>query len=124
MLQNHKELKVWQMAYKLVLVIYDITGAFPRSEMFGLTSQLRRAALSVVSNITEGYYRKSTKEYVFFLNVAQASCAEVEVQIEVSKDLKYIDDAKFIQLKALTDSICKILRVIQFKLRNSTIPKP
>lgn len=81
MLKNYKELNVWQRAYHLSLEIYRITRTFPKEEMYGLSSQIRRAAVSVPSNIAEGYGRKTTPEYIQALYIAYGSICELETQI-------------------------------------------
>ncbi len=90
MLKNYKELKVWQKSYQLCLGIYAISKRFPKEETYGLTSQIRRAAVSVPSNIAEGYGRKTTPEYIQSLYVAYGSNCELETQILLSGDLGYI----------------------------------
>ncbi|MFC1840960.1 four helix bundle protein, partial [Thermodesulfobacteriota bacterium] len=95
MLKNYKELKIWQKAYKLCLKIYGTTRKFPNGEKFGLISQIRRAALSVVSNIAEGYGRKTTTEYIRYLYIAYGSNCELETQILLSGDLGYIENVEF-----------------------------
>jgi len=89
MLKSYKELNVWQKAYFLCLNIYKLTGSFPGEEKYGLTSQIRRAAVSVPSNIAEGYGRKSTKEYLQLLYIAYGSVCELETQFLLSGDLGY-----------------------------------
>jgi four helix bundle protein len=90
MLKNFKELKVWQKAYQLCLEIYKITRDFPKDEKYGLTSQIRRAAVSVPSNIAEGYGRKTTAEYIQALYVAYGSNCELETQMLLSGDLGFV----------------------------------
>ncbi len=80
MLKNYKELKVWENAYKLCLDIYTVTKRFPKEEIYGLTSQIRRSAVSIPSNIAEGYGRKTTSEYMRFLYIAYGSVCELETQ--------------------------------------------
>ena len=87
MLKSYKELKVWQKAYNLCIEIYKITRTFPKEELYGLTSQIRRAAVSVPSNIAEGYGRKTTPEYLRSLYIAYGSSCELETQILLSGDL-------------------------------------
>ena len=87
MLKSYKELKVWQKAYNLCIEIYNITRTFPKEELYGLTSQIRRAAVSVPSNIAEGYGRKTTPEYLRSLYIAYGSSCELETQILLSGDL-------------------------------------
>jgi four helix bundle protein len=86
----HKKLDVWKKSLEFVASIYKITQAFPREEQFGLTSQLRRASVSVISNIAEGFSRSSETETRRFLELARSSLAEVDTQIEISITLKYI----------------------------------
>jgi four helix bundle protein len=90
MLKNYKELKVWQKSYQLSLELYKITKGFPGDEKYGLTSQMRRAAVSVPSNIAEGYGRKTTRDYIRSLYLAYGSNCELETQILLSGDLGYI----------------------------------
>ncbi len=90
--KNYRDLRVWQSGMDLVVMIYKISEKFPSEEMYGLTSQIRRAAVSVPSNIAEGHTRESTKEYLHHLSIAQASLAEVETQIEIAFRLKYCSD--------------------------------
>lgn len=95
MIQSFKELIVWQKSIQLVKEVYLITEKFPKSELYGLVSQMRRAAVSISSNIAEGYKRKNLGEYKHFLSIADASAAELETQIIISKDLyKTVDYAK------------------------------
>ena len=89
-LKSFKELIVWQKAYKLVLEIYKTTKDFPKSETFGLAHQMGRAAVSIPSNIAEGYNRKHRTEYHQFLSLAYGSLAELETQYLLSIDLNYI----------------------------------
>ena len=106
MLKNQKELKVWQKSYQLCLEIYRITARFPKDEKFGLTSQIRRAAVSVPSNIAEGYGRKTTADYIKSLYIAYGSNCELETQMMLSGDLDYIDSA------ILKDVVDKLLGTV------------
>jgi four helix bundle protein len=90
MLKNYKELQVWQRAYQLCLKIYKVTQRFPKEEQYGLISQIRRAAVSVPSNIAEGYGRKTTPDYLRSLYIAYGSNCELETQVLLSSDLDYI----------------------------------
>ena len=116
MIKNYKALKVWQKAYQLCIKTYKITKGFPREERYGLTSQIRRATVSVPSNIAEGYGRKTTQKYIQALYIAYGSNCELETQILLSGDLGSIksDDLKNLQrdigdiermLKALIKSL-------------------
>ena len=88
----HRDLKVWQESINLVRIIYDVILGFPKNEEYGLASQIRRAAVSIPSNIAEGCGRGTNKELYHFLNVASGSLAEVETQLFIAKSLGYIDD--------------------------------
>lgn len=91
---DHKDLDVWKKSMELVEHTYKITSSFPASEIYGLTNQLRRASVSVVSNIAEGSGRKSDKELLYFLNVSLGSLAELETQIEIAYRLSFISDVE------------------------------
>ncbi|MBT8352807.1 MAG: four helix bundle protein [Deltaproteobacteria bacterium] len=118
MLKNYKELKVWQKSYQLCLEIYKITKRFPTEEKYGLTSQIRRAAVSVPSNIAEGYGRKTTPEYIRFLYIAYGSNCEMETQILLSCDLDYIEADK---LEILQGSIGEIERMLKALIKSLEI---
>jgi four helix bundle protein len=87
----HKGLKLWSEVMNLVVYLYEVSKSFPREEEFGLKSQIRRAAVSVPSNISEGLTRKSPKDRYHFLNIAQGSLSEIDAQIEIAERLGYID---------------------------------
>jgi len=87
---NHfEQLIVWQKAHQFVLNVYSITKQFPKEELFGLTSQFRRAAISIPANIAEGYSKKGAKDKMRFLNIAQGSLSECQYYLRLTKDLKY-----------------------------------
>ena len=90
-IKSHKDLKVWQESMTLVTQIYKISEDFPKHEIYGLTSQIRRAAVSIPSNIAEGAGRKGDNEFKRFLFIALGSLSEVETQLEISQRLNYID---------------------------------
>lgn len=94
-MKDFKDLKVWQKAYELTTSIYSVSRAFPRDEIYGLTSQLRRAAVSIGANIAEGCGRRSDGEFVRFLQIARGSASEVEYHLLLSRDLKFMDDSGF-----------------------------
>ena len=105
---DYKELIAYQKSYDLVLRIYRLTETFPKEEMYGLTSQIRRAAVSIPSNIAEGFMRGS-KEYIQFLKIALGSTAELETQLSLSKDLGYCDIENFKILNGLTKEVLRLL---------------
>ena len=110
MLKNYKDLLVWQKAYQLCLAVYKATKGYPNEERYGLTSQIRRAAVSVPSNIAEGYGRKTTLEYIRFLYIAYGSNCELETQLLLSGDLGYLEAVK---LSALQDETGEVERMLQ-----------
>ena len=105
---DHKELDVWKASIELVLDVYNLTKSFPKEEIYGLTSQLRRAATSVPSNIAEGAARSSDKEFIQFLYIALGSLAEVETQMIIAEKLRYIDK--------LTEALNRIVAIKQMLL--------
>ncbi|AEI15382.1 S23 ribosomal protein [Flexistipes sinusarabici DSM 4947] len=100
----HKKLKAWQKSVEFSVKIYEITENFPKSELYGLTNQLRRAAISVPSNIAEGAARNSIKEKAQFYNIARGSISEIDTQIEIASRLGFIDESdKHIMISNLTE---------------------
>src|SRR4051812_27211692 len=106
---NYRDLRVWQTAMSLVVEVYRITEAFPRDERFALTSQLRRAALSVPSNIAEGHARTTRGEYKNSLSVARGSVIEVEVQLDVAARLGYAQPPVLAKALEHCDGISRML---------------
>ena len=94
MKRGHRELRAWQNAILLVEQVYQATTLFPKEEVFGLTSQMRRAAVSVPANIDEGYARNSTKELLHFLSISAGSLSELDTLIEISSRLGYLKNAE------------------------------
>jgi four helix bundle protein len=94
-MSTFRELLVWQKSMALVTEIYQLTNAFPKEEVYSLTSQIRRSGVSIPSNIAEGYGRNGTKDYLRFLNIAIASLFEMQTQIEIAYNLKYINEIQF-----------------------------
>ena len=92
-MRTHKDLDAWKNGIALVEVVYQVTREFPHTELYGLTSQMRRAAVSVPSNIAEGAARNSTKEFIQFLYVSLGSLSEVETQLIIAKRLSYLGDS-------------------------------
>lgn len=100
-IKSPKDLKVWQESMELVIQIYKISNGFPNHEIYGLSSQIRRAAVSIPSNIAEGAGRKSNKEFMQFLFISLGSLSEVETQLEISQRLGYSNDIKIINKSIL-----------------------
>jgi four helix bundle protein len=113
----HKRLRLWKAAMDLVVEIYEITKGFPREEEFGLKSQLRRAAVSVPSNIAEGLTRTSKADKKHFLNIAQSSLSEVDAQLEICHRLGLIDAASLNKAEALMRDVYMLLSGLSRSLR-------
>lgn len=108
-MNTHKDLIVWQKAMELVLEVYKATKTYPREELFGLASQMRRAVVSIPSNIAEGYSRIHTRETERFLSISLGSACELETQLILSKDLGYIPTEFARQLCDKTQGIIRML---------------
>ena len=106
---SYKELIVWQKAYQLTLDIYSVTKNFPKDEMFGLTSQIRRCSVSIPSNLAEGNMRGGNKEHLQFVRIAYGSGAELETQLLLSRDLKYIGDKEYNEINNLLSEVMRML---------------
>lgn len=125
---SYKHLEVWKKSRALVVRVYDVTSSFPKEEMYGLTTQLRRAAISIPSNIAEGNARRSTRDYIRFLNIAYGSIAEVETQLYIAMDLHYATQS---QLQPLFNDYSELARMLnglvtrlESKLEPSLNPAP
>ncbi len=116
MVRTYRDLVVWQKAMVLVTSVYRATQAFPREEMYGLVSQLRRYAVSVPSNIAEGYGRQSTGDYVRFLQVAMGSIFEMQTQLEISKNLGLLSTTAFTTLYESSREIERMLSSLIAKI--------
>ncbi len=108
-MRDYKKIRAWEAADKLVLKIYEVTKRFPKEEMYGLTSQMRRAVISIPANIAEGSGRASQKEYLQYLYIARASARETEYYISLSYKLEYIGDLVYRELSKLSDDVLSIL---------------
>jgi len=106
---SHKDLIVWQKSIEFVTNLYKITANFPKDEIYGLTSQLRRAAVSIPSNIAEGSARKHEKELIQFLYIALGSAVEIETQLIIAKNINYIKDLEYENLNSKIAEISKML---------------
>lgn len=109
MVKTFQDLKVWQKAHQLVIEVYKLTSKFPLEEKYGLVSQLRRAAISIVSNIVEGFKRKYLKDRLHFYNIANSSLEEVKYQLLLTKDLGYINKKQYLQTLGLAEEVSKML---------------
>jgi four helix bundle protein len=107
-MRDHTKLRAFELADQLAIEVYQSTAAFPREELFGLTSQLRRAAVSVASNIVEGGARDSKADYVRFLDMAYGSVREVEYQISLAHRLGFLNDTDHARLGSLAAEACRV----------------
>ncbi len=119
-MQSYKDLIVWQKSITLVTELYQLTDKFPKTEIFGLTNQIRRAAVSVPANIAEGYARKHKAEYIQFLRIAFGSGAELETHLLIAKNLNFIKDPTGLKVNELLDEVMRMLN----KLISTLVAKP
>jgi four helix bundle protein len=115
-IESYKDLLVWQRSIQMTVAIYRLTQSFPTEERYGLVSQLRRAAVSVASNIAEGYGRLSTGEYKQFLGMARGSNSEVQTQLVIASELGYGDAQLLKQVDGLSQEVAKMLVSLLQKL--------
>lgn len=108
-IKSYKELIVWQKSMQLVKEIFVLTKSFPKEELYGLVSQMKRAAIGIPSNIAEGYGRKSTKSYIQFLLIAYGSALELDTQLILAKELKMAPEESFKNAELLLEEVCKML---------------
>ena len=108
-INNFQDLRVWQKAHGLVILVYGFTKRFPADEKFGLSSQMRRAGVSIASNITEGFKRKSNRMSLNFYNIADGSIEELKYQLLLSRDLGYITDSEYKNSISLSEEVSKML---------------
>lgn len=116
-MKDFKKLKVWEKAHALTLRIYQATRAFPKEELYGLTSQMRRAASSIPTNIAEGYGRGRDTEFARFMEIASGSSCELEYQLMLAHDLKYLGPDEFGTLSNELAEVKRMLNVFVKKLK-------
>lgn len=116
-MQDFTQLKVWKKAHTFTINLYKITANFPPEERFGLTNQIRRASISIESNLAEGCGRNGDKEFARFVDISQGSAYEVKCQVLITRDLKYIDSKKSELLINKINEISKMLNSLNQKLR-------
>ena len=117
---TYKDLTVWQKSMLLARRIYEITARFPSDEKFGLVSQMRRCAVSIPSNIAEGYGREGEREHSHFLFVSLGSSNELETQMILSHDFRYVDEENYQEIMNLNSEVNKMLSSLIYKLRHPT----
>jgi four helix bundle protein len=116
-IRSYRDLRVWHSGMSLVEGVYRASKSFPRPELFGLTSQIQRCAVSIPSNIAEGHMRESTREFLRFLSIALGSAAELQTQLELARRLGYLGDAEAEHLLAQSCEIVKMLHGLRASLR-------
>lgn len=127
MIASYRDLKVWQRAMELTERLYFLTAKLPRDQVYGLSAQMQRAAVSVPSNIAEGHARESTKEYLHYLSIALGSIAELETHLMLCTRLKFLSEDEVAKVLVLSDEIGKMIRGVRRGLKeklNQTFPGP
>ena len=122
-METHKDLRVWQQSIEMVTFIYKMTKAFPKDEIYGLVSQMHRAAVSVPSNIAEGYARGTDKEKLHFLRISSGSMSEIETQLILSLNLGYIGQETYNELSEQITSVWKQLNALISSIKKGLSPQ-
>jgi len=121
-MKTHKDLEVWKVSMAMVTEVYKQTSVFPKNEMFGLTNQIRRTAVSVPANISEGSARKNTKEFKYFLRVAFGSLAELETLLIIATDLEFLAEGNYKilleKIKIITVQLSNLMKVLDIKIKS------
>ena len=117
MVKTFRDLIVWQKAMDLIIMVYRISSGFPKDELYALTSQIRRAAVSIPSNISEGFGRHSTTDYLRFLQIALGSLYELQIQLEIAKRLKYISNENYNHTDEAAKEVERMLSAMIRKLQ-------
>jgi four helix bundle protein len=116
-MKGFKELKVWRKAHEMTVAVYETTRGFPREELYGLTSQLRRSAASVGANIAEGCGRRSDGEMARFLQIARGSASETEYHVLLARDLRYLREEEYRRLSCQADELQRMLTALILRFR-------
>jgi len=119
-MRPHEKLEVWSKAIDFVITVYKMTDLFPKEEKFGLTSQIRRAAVSIPANIAEGAARQSPKEFAYFLSNAQGSASELETELLIAQRLGYLDEEVYSEMRTTLDSIGRMIVGLSQYLKRKT----
>lgn len=123
-IRSYKDLIVWQKSMDLVIEIYKLTRQFPKSETYGISQQMQRAAVSIPSNIAEGYKRNHLPEYIQFLSIANGSGGELETQLELCKRLPELTECNYSMANNLLEEVMKMFTVLIGKLTTKRYTKP
>ena len=116
-MKTYRDLLVWRKSMAFVTNIYQVIKIFPKEEVYGLTSQIRRCAISIPSNISEGYGRNSTNDYIRFLQISMGSIFEIQTQLEIAKNLGYLNQTKFLEIYDMSREIERMLSSLINKLK-------
>ncbi|MDY3068429.1 MAG: four helix bundle protein [Parabacteroides sp.] len=117
-MRNHKNLIVWQKSIKLVKRLYEVTNTFPKDEIYGITSQMRRSAVSIPSNIAEGFARSHDKELLHFLYISLGSASELETQLIICREINYLSAELFKEMMEMNSEVIRMLSSLIGKRRN------
>ncbi len=120
--KSYTELLVWQKAVDLVVAVYEMTARFPKEEVYGLTSQMRRAAVSIPSNIAEGQGRHTTREFLHFLSIAHGSLQEMETQTFIAERLKYLGQQERLKVVESSGEVARLIRGLCRSLTDNSDP--
>lgn len=116
--KGYEDLQVWQLAKDLAVKLYKLTDQFPAKEQFGLTSQIRRASVSIPSNIAEGSSRNSNLEFARFISIASGSAAELKTQLIISKEIGFLQNNDYLLLEEQINSISKMLKALRTSIKS------
>lgn len=116
---TYRDLLIWQKSMTMVTEIYSLTKKFPREEVYGLTSQIRRSSISIPSNIAEGYGREGNKDYLKFLNIATASLFEMQTQLEIAFNLGFVNEIQFNKTYQNSREIERMISAFSRKIKES-----
>jgi len=116
--KSYKELLIWQKGIKIVVLVYKLTRGFPKEEIYALTSQLKRASVSIPSNIAEGFGRQTDKSFNHFLNISRGSLNEIETQLIIAKELDFISDILFNEIMFLIEEESKMINAFSKNLKD------
>lgn len=122
-MKDFKDLKVWVKAHEVTLAIYESTRNFPRQEIYGLTSQMRRAAASIPANIAEGCGRRSDAELHRFLQIARGSASELEYHLLLARDLNFMSDVEFRRMESRVEEVQRMLTSLVQRLRPPVVER-
>lgn len=119
-MRDFKKLMVWERSHKFAIVVYKLTKQFPKEELYGITSQMRRAAISIPTNIAEGCGKRTEKDFSKYLSIASGSASEVEYLLMLAKELEFVDEINFELLYTEINEIKKMLNSFQIKINTNS----